>query len=85
MPAWDLPLAHPTAHLPHPAPGAAAAALLEVLCLLQGECLSWLPQLRELDMAKTMTNFQNSPRLQYGQICRECPCGIHLFAVANMS
>lgn len=47
VPTWELPLAHPTAHLPHPAPGAAAPALLEVLCLLQGECLSWLPQPRE--------------------------------------
>lgn len=37
VPSWQLPLAHPTAHFPHPAPGAAAAAVLEVLRLLQGE------------------------------------------------
>lgn len=36
MPPGDLLVAHPPAHLPPPVPGPAAAALLEVLRLLQG-------------------------------------------------
>lgn len=36
MPPGHLLVAHPPAHLPPPVPGPAAAALLEVLCLLQG-------------------------------------------------
>lgn len=37
LPSHLLLVAHPPAHFPPAAPGTAAAALLEVLCLLQGE------------------------------------------------
>lgn len=37
VPSWHLLVAHPPAHLPPAVPGPVAAALLEVLCLLQGE------------------------------------------------
>lgn len=37
VPSRHLLVAHPPAHLPPAVPGPVAAALLEVLCLLQGE------------------------------------------------
>lgn len=43
LPSRLLLVAHPPAHLPAAAPGTAAAALLEVLCLLQGDSSPKVP------------------------------------------